>query len=465
MELTHRSGIRLNNLFMRTPKELGTENVGKLLITYAVPAVIAMTASSLYNMVDSIFIGRGVGPLAISGLAVTFPFMNLSAAFGAAIGVGGATLMSVKLGQKDNESAVKVLGNVVTLNILVGIIFAAVTLPFLDPILRFFGASDNTVGYAHEYMFIILIGNAVTHLYLGLNSALRALGHPRKAMNATIATVVINTILDPIFIYGFKLGIAGAAYATVIAQVIALVYVLVLLADKNEYVHLQKGIYRLRKNITSKILTIGLSPFCMQTCSCLVVILINTGFKKYGGDLAIGAYGIVNRILFIFLMIVMGICQGMQPIAGFNYGAKQFDRVNEVLKKSITLATIVMCIGFIVAEFCPTPLVRLFTTDDELTRLSVEGMRIDAALFPLVGFQIVTGNFFQSIGLSKTSIIISLTRQLIFLVPLLIYLPTIFGTRGVWYSLPASDFLAVAVAGFYLMRFYKKGAYNNAPDL
>lgn len=427
---------------------------------YAIPAVIAMTASSLYNMVDSIFIGRGVGPLAIAGLAITFPVMNLSAAFGAMIGVGGSTMISVKLGQKDNETAVRVLGNVVTLNVLLGVLFGGLAIIFLNPILRFFGASDNTLGYAYDYMLVILLGNVVTHLYLGLNSVLRAIGQPKKAMNATIATVVLNTILDPLFIYGLDMGIRGAAIATVIAQIIALVYVWWLLSNKEQYVHLQRGIYGLRSKIVKNIIGIGLSPFCMQTCACLVVILINTSLRTHGGDLAIGAYGIANRITFVFVMIVMGICQGMQPIAGYNYGARQFDRVTEVLKKAIILSTIVVTIGFVVCVFTPVPIVHLFTSDPELTDISANALRIINCLFSVVGLGMVTGNFFQSIGKAKISIFLSTTRQLLFLVPLLLVLPNYFGTRGVWITIPISDILSSITAAVMLWHFYKKEGFK-----
>ena len=272
----------------RNATELGTQPIGKLLMQYAIPAIIAMTASSLYNMVDSIFIGQGVGPLAISGLAITFPFMNLGAAFGAMVGVGASTLISVKLGQKDYKTAQTVLGNVISLNVIIGIAFTILTLLFLDPILYFFGASADTIGYARDYMQIILAGNIVTHMYLGLNAVLRAAGHPQKAMYATINTVIINTILDPIFIYGFDWGIRGAAIATIIAQVISLIWQLRLLADPNELLHLKRGIYHLQSKIVKNIIAIGLSPFCMNVASCFIVIFINKGLKEYDGDLAIG---------------------------------------------------------------------------------------------------------------------------------------------------------------------------------
>jgi putative MATE family efflux protein len=434
------------------PTTLGTESIRKLLMQYAGPAIIAMTASSLYNMVDSIFIGQGVGPLAISGLAITFPVMNLSAAFGAMVGVGASTLLSVKLGQKDYTTAQNILGNVITLNTIIGVIFGALMLAFIDPILYFFGASDATIGYARDYMVIILLGNVITHMYLGLNAMLRSAGHPQKAMYATIGTVIINTILDPLFIYTFDMGIQGAAVATVLAQTLALCWQLKLFSNKNEMIHLRQGTFALKKKIVSNSLAIGMAPFLMNLCACFVVILINKGLQTHGGDLAIGAYGIANRVVFFFVMIVMGINQGMQPIAGYNYGARQFDRVNKVLRLTIYAATAVTTLAFLSGEFIPELLARAFTTDNELIRQAANGMRYLVAIFPIVGFQMVTVNFFQSIGKAKISIFLSLTRQLIFLIPCLFILPNFLGQQGVWISMPLSDLLSSLVAGFMLFK-------------
>ena len=445
----------------KSPKELGTENIGKLLMRYAVPAVIAMTASSLYNIVDRIFIGQGVGPLAISGLAVTFPIMNLSAAFGAMIGAGGSTLISVKLGQRDYDTAQNILGNIVSLNVIIGVIFAILAIAFIDPILYFFGASENIIEYARDYMFIILLGNVITHLYLGLNSVIRSTGHPTTAMFATIATVIINAILDPLFIYTFGMGISGAAWATIIAQTVALVLVMKILSNKDEVVHFRRGIYHLKQRIVKNIMSIGVSPFCMQLCACFVVILINKGLQKHGGDLAIGAYGIVNGITFMFIMIVMGITQGMQPIAGYNYGAEKFGRVTQVFKYSILYATIVMTLSFLLCEFMPGPLIRMFTQDSRLIELAEEGMRIIVLVNPVIGFQIVVGHFFQSIGMPKKSIFLSLSRQLLFLIPMLFVLPEFFGTTGVWISMPVSDSISAIVAAVMIWKFYKNGAFKN----
>ena len=435
--------------------ELGTQPIGKLLMQYAIPAIIAMTASSLYNMVDSIFIGQGVGPLAISGLAITFPFMNLGAAFGAMVGVGASTLISVKLGQKDYGTAQTVLGNVITLNVIIGLVYSIVCLLFLDPILYFFGASADTIGYARDYMQIILLGNVVTHMYLGLNAVLRASGHPQKAMYATINTVIINTLLDPLFIYGFDWGIRGAAIATIIAQVVSLVWQLRILANKNELLHLRRGIYRLQGKIVKNMIAIGLSPFCMNVASCFIVIFINKGLKQYDGDLAIGAYGIVNRLVFICVMIVMGITQGMQPIAGYNYGAQQYQRVTQVLKLAIWGATAVTTLTFLVGELVPELTVSIFTTDKELIVRAAEGFRIVVLVFPIVGFQMVTSNFFQSIGMANKAIFLSLTRQLLFLLPCLILLPRFMGASGIWWSMPISDAIASLVAAVLLYKQFQ----------
>ena len=309
-----------------SPLDLGTLPVSKLLKQYAFPAIVAMTASSLYNMVDSIFIGHGVGPLAISGLALTFPFMNLSAAFGAMVGIGASTLISVRLGQQDYKAAQDIFGNVVTLTLILGVLFSIVALVFLDPILSFFGASPATLPYAREYMEIILLGNVITHSFFTFNAILRSTGHPQLAMNATIMAVVGNTILNPIFIYGMNMGIRGAATATILAQIVSLLWQVSVFRRPKELIQFKRGIYRLKKKIVKDTFAIGMSPFLMNSCACLVVILINRGLGQYGGDLAIGAYGIVNRVLFIFIMIVIGLNQGMQPIAGYNYGSQDYHR-------------------------------------------------------------------------------------------------------------------------------------------
>ena len=433
------------------PVELGTEKIGKLLKQYATPAIIAMLATSLYNMVDSIYIGQGVGPMAISGLAVTFPLMNISIAFGTLVGVGAATLISILLGQKDYKLANRVLGNVVILNVVISALVTALGLIFLNPILYFFGASDNTISYAREYMVVILWGNIISHLYHGLNGVVRSSGRPRPAMLATILAVVLNIILDPIFIFALKMGIRGAAIATVLAQVIALIWITRILCDKNNVLHFAPEVFKFDWKIAWRSLSIGMSPFLMNIASCFVVILINNQLKRYGGDLAIGAYGISNRLCFLFFTITMGLTQGMQPIAGYNYGARNWGRVKEVLRLTIFCSVAALTLGFLTGLAIPRLAVSLFTRDAELQAIAARAFRITVLMFPIVGFQAVVTNFFQCVGYVRKAIFLSLSRQLLFLVPFLATFPLVWGLDGVWWSMPASD-LVSAVAAFIMIR-------------
>ena len=436
--------------------ELGTKPVGKLLAQYALPAIIAMTAASLYNIIDRVFIGQVVGPMAISGLAITFPFMNLAAAFGAAVGVGASTTISVKLGQKDYESAENILGNTITLNLIVGLAFGGICLLFLDPILRFFGASDATLPYARNFMRVILAGNVFSHMYFGMNAVLRAASKPQMAMFATIFTVGMNILLDVVFILWWHWGIKGAAFATIISQVLALCWQMKLFTNKSELLHLKRGIYKLKSNLVRNIISIGISPFLMNACACVIVIFINNQLVRFGGDMAVGAYGIANSIAMIFVMFVIGLNQGMQPIAGYNYGAQQYDRMMRVVKLSIITAVCIMLTGWSLAMFAPYHCARMFTTDPELIKGSIKAIHIIMMMFPLIGSQMVITNFFQCIGKVKISIFLSLSRQLLFLLPLLAILPNFYGINGVWASMPTSDFIAVVVAVTIMLVFLRR---------
>ena len=455
---------------MTTDKKLLTElsekPVFSLLLQYAIPAIVAMVASSLYNIVDGIFIGQGVGAGAIMGLAITMPIMNLSAAFGAMVGVGGSTLLSVKLGEKDYNFAAKILGNVITLNCIIGIGLGAVMLLFLDPILRFFGASDYTIPYARDFMVIVLIGNVFTHLFLGLNAMLRSSGKPKKAMKATIMTVIINIALAPLFIFVLHLGIRGAALATVLSQLIVLLWQFKLFSSPDELIHLRRDTYRLERRIVTGSLSIGLSPFLINLCACIVVIIINKQLVSYGGDVAVGAYGIANRMMFFFVMVVIGINQGMQPIAGFNFGAKHYTRLNQVLKYAITIATGIWIVGFIVCVLLATPVASAFTNDEELLKEAAHALRVMNLVVPIIGFQMITIGFFQSIGKAGISIFLSLTRQLLFLVPLLLILPNFFGLEGIWYSVPIADGTAAITAAivliYHMRKFKMRGKLENS---
>ncbi|SKC56322.1 putative efflux protein, MATE family [Bacteroidales bacterium WCE2008] len=440
------------------PTKLGTQKISSLLISYAVPGIIAMAASSLYNMVDRAFIGHieEVGPLAISGLAVTFPLMNISAALGTLVGVGGSTMISVLLGQKNYDVANKVLGNVVSLNVAVGVLFTILTLAFINPILTFFGASENTLPFARDYMTIIAIGNVVTHLYFGLNSVIRSSGNPKLAMGLTLFTVISNAILDPVMIYGLGMGIRGAATATVICQTLAMIFTLKYFLNKERFLHIPKKLV-LDVRIARDSLAIGMGPFLMNLASCIVVLFINQQLLKYGGDLAIGAYGIVNSISFMFVMTVMGFNQGMQPIAGYNYGARQYSRVKEVYTLTAFWATLVTLLGFIISEFLSGPVVSIFTHDPEMKKLAITGIRAMNVAFPIVGFQMVTTNLFQCLGMVHKSIFLSLSRQLLFLVPCIYILPGILGSEmGVWYSFPISDTIAAVLTAILAVGLIRK---------
>ncbi|MCR5133831.1 MAG: MATE family efflux transporter [Bacteroidales bacterium] len=452
------------------PTELGSEGIGKLLKKYAVPGIIAMTASSLYNMVDSMFIGHipEVGSLALSGLAVCFPLMNLGAALGTLVGVGGSTLVSVFLGQKNYKGSNKVLANVVTLNCITGLLFILLCLPFLDRILYFFGASDNTIGFARDYMLIILLGNVITHLYFGLNSMIRSAGNPKLAMGLTLFTVISNTILDPVFIFVFKLGIRGAAIATILCQALAMAYSLRYFTRKDNLLHLPKGIFALDWRIAKDSLSIGLGPFLMNAASCIVTMFINQQLLKYGGDLALGAYGIVNRINFLFVMIVMGFNQGMQPIAGYNFGARLYSRVKKVYGLTALWASGVCILWFLASELFPDLMIGVFTSDPQLKDIADRGIRAMNPVVPLVGWQMVSTNFFQSLGMVWKSIFLSLTRQLLFLVPLVYILPSFLEVRGVFFAFPCSDALAcitTLILIYNLFRKFSKLRDGAEPDL
>lgn len=440
------------------PTELGTEKIGKLLRQYAVPGIIAQTAASLYNMVDSIYIGHipGVGSAAISGLAVTFPLMNLSIAMGTLVGVGAMTLISVLLGQRNYEAARKVLSNVLTLNVFIGVIFTAVTLPFLNPILRFFGASDTTLPFARDYMMIILEGNVFTHLYHGFNGLIRSSGHPKVAMGLTLFTVISNAILDPIFIFALGMGIRGAALATILCQLAALVYTLRFLSDKRRLLHFTRPLFQLDWRIAKQSLAIGVGPFLMNVAACLVALFINQQLGKYGGDMAIGSYGILNRLTMLFVMVNMGFCQGLQPIAGYNYGARQYRRVREIFVLTAKWAVLVTTLCFLMSELIPRQAVSLFTNDPELIDLASRGLRIMNCGFALVGFGMVTGNFFQCLGMVRKSIFLSLSRQLLFLLPLIYTLPLWLQETGVWISFPISDTLNVIISAILIVRLFRK---------
>ena len=444
--------------------ELGTKPVGALLWQYALPAIVAMVASSLYNIIDRSVIGQVVGPEAIAGLGITFPFMNLGAAFGACVGVGASTCISVKLGQRDYQTAQHLLGNTVTLNLIIGLLFMVVSMAFLDPILRFFGASDATLPYAREFMQVILAGNVITHMYFGMNAVLRASGKPRHAMYSVLFTVGCNIVLVIMFVWWFRWGIRGAALATVVSQSLALCWQMWLFSRPKELLHLKRGIYKLKADLVRNIIAIGISPFLMQATSCVIVIFMNNQFVRYGGDMAVGAYSIANSMVMVFFMFVMGVTQGMQPIIGYNYGAQKFDRMLRCLWLSIAVGTVILLIGWTLSMLFPREIARLFTTDETLLQLSARGLKIDMLVFFVVASQAIITNFFQCIGKVRVSIFLSLSRQLFMLLPMAYVFPLFFELDGVWYSMPASDFVSFAMTIPILMWYLRKIKAHEQPS-
>ena len=449
---------------MSAPKitELGTASIRSLLLKYAMPGIIAMTAMSLYNMVDSIFIGHGVGAMALSGLTVAKPFMDICAAFGTLVGVGASSLVAIKLGEKDYRSANDVLANVILLNVMLGALVMVVGLYWLDPILYAFGASDVTIAYARDYMEIILLGNILTHIYYGLNSMLRSIGHPRISMYATILAVALNVILDPIFIFVLDMGVRGAALATMISQLVSVIIELIIFLNPKEVIHFHRGIWRLKRDITMRALGIGTAPFLMHLAACFVVIVLNNQLKRYGGDMPIATFGMTNRFIFFFVMIVMGIQQGMQPIVGYNYGANLYARMLRAFKLSVYCATCVMGVLWLFGVIWPEGFIRLFTHDEALIAQSIAPARIMLCVMFAIGFPMITGNFYTSIGKAPKAIFLSLTRQVLFLIPLILCLPIVFqrfgfdAIWGVWWAWPISDSLSVITAAIVINRDMRK---------
>ena len=441
--------------------KLGTLRMGKLLWMYSVPAIVGTMLSSLYNIIDRMYIGLGVGPMAISGLALTFPFMNFLSAFSMLVGAGAASRISIRLGEGDKNRAEQILGNALTLTFIISAVIIAFSLIFMDPILVMFGGSENTLKYAKEFMHIIVPGTILSALLFGFNSIMRASGYPKKAMITMIISAFINIALAPVFIFVFKMGIAGAAHATNIAFFVGMIWVMLHFFDKKTNIRFHRKYFKLDIQIVKSILNIGVSPFSMQIAASITIIIMNRALIEYGGDLAMGALGIQNAIATLVVMFIIGLNQGVQPIVGFNYGARKYDRMFLALKKTAFTATIVSTVGFILGMFFPHALASLFTTDEELKNIAARSLRISVAVFPLIGSQIVITNFFQSIGMAKISMTLSLTRQVLFLIPCLVFLPPVFGLDGVWASMPVADSLSVIVTTTTLVLFMKKFRKDN----
>ena len=437
---------------MDTEKELAfrSQKIWILVWDYSLPSIVGTLVTALYNVVDRIFIGQVEGAFAISGLAITFPVMTLTSSLGMLVGSGAAARISISLGKRDHHAAEQILGNSLLLTVILNAIFITLFYIYLEPILMAFGASSLTYPYARDYLEIVLLGNVFVSLCYNFNAMMRSSGYPTKAMVTMLIGAVLNLILSPLFLFVFKLGIRGVAWATVISMFIGMLFVMHHFTLRSSVIRLRWRNIRLKGRIILSIITIGLSPFSMQVAASAVALLMNTSLLRYGGDLAVGAYGIVNSILMLVLMVVLGLNQGTQPIIGYNYGAGNYHRVRETLFYALRMATLFTTAGFILGQFFPQLLASAFTTDEELLEISSTGLRIAMLALPLVGFQIVSSNFFQSIGFAVKSIIQSLSRQLIFMVPGIILLPRIWGLKGLWIAIPVSDTLA-AMLSLYLL--------------
>lgn len=445
----------MTNKNVTEENKLGTLSIERLLRTYSIPAIVGTMVSSLYNIIDRIYIGLGVGSMAISGLALTFPFMNLLSAFSMLVGAGSASRISIRLGEGDKERAEKILGNAFTLTILISVIIITISMIYMNPILMLFGGSENTLKYARDFMTYIIPGTLLSALLFGFNNIMRASGYPQKAMITMIISAIINIALAPVFIFVFKMGIAGAAIATLIAFSVGMVWVMLHFVNKKTNIRFHRKNFKLDKEIVKSILNIGMSPFTIQIAASITVILINRALLKHGGDLAIGALGIQNAVATLFIMFIVGLNQGVQPIVGYNYGARNYDRMFHAIRLTALIATIVATIGFVMGVFFPHVLVKMFTNDQQLIEMAAHALKISVLIFPLVGSQVVLTNFFQFIGRAKISMLLSLTRQVLFLIPCLLILPNFFGLDGVWGSMPVSDFLSVIVTTITFIVFVR----------
>lgn len=439
---------------------LAHEGIGKLLLQYALPAIVGTLVMSLYNIVDRIYIGQGVGPEAISGLALTFPVMTLSAACGMLIGAGGAARISIVLGEGERRTAEQILGNCLILVSIIATLYSIVNMVWMDPILIAYGGTEVTLPYAKDYLSVIIPFTLFNNLSFGFNNMMRASGYPRKAMYTMLISAVANVILDPIFIFGFDMGIRGAAIATVISMSITVVWVLLHFFNPEHTVSFTRQSFRLKKRIIIGIIGIGMSPFLINVTASMVNVFMNRTLLTHGGDLAIGAFGIINSFAMIVVMLIIGLCQGMQPIVGYNFGARQYARVESVYKKTVLVATLISFTGFLMGMFMPHLIVKCFTTDPQLTEIASHGLRLVLIAFPIVGFQIVTTNFFQSLGMAWKAIFLSLSRQVLFLLPMIWLLPRFFDLNGAWYASPVADTIAGIVAVFFLSYQWKRFKRN-----
>ncbi|MBN2357087.1 MATE family efflux transporter [candidate division KSB1 bacterium] len=436
---------------MRRSAEMGQQPIRKLLIKFSIPAIVGMMVQSLYNIVDRIFIGQGVGPLGIAGVTVGFPLMLIQMAFGMLIGLGANALISIRLGEQRKDEAEKVMGNAVVLFLIIAIVMPVLGLTWMRPLLRLFGASDTIMPHAVDYLQVILLGTVFQTMGFGMNNFIRGEGNPKTAMKTMLIGAGLNLILDPLFIFGLNMGVRGAAIATVLSQMASSMWVLSYFLGRGSLLKLHWHNLRLQKSLVLRIMAVGSPPFTMHLVASVINAILNNQLQRYGGDVAISTMGILYSIAMLILMPIFGLNQGAQPIIGYNYGAKKYDRVRKTLKLAITAASTVVIIGFIVTQFLPMPLMHLFSKDDSiLMQMGPRAMRIFFMMMPLIGFQVVSANYFQAVGKPRHAMLLSLSRQVLFLIPAVILLPYLWGLDGVWAATPLADFLSSVLTALFL---------------
>lgn len=437
-------------------QDLAQRPVGRLLWEYSLPAVVGMIVMALYNIVDRIFIGQVVGPQAIAGMTITFPLMNITTAVGVLVGVGAATRISIMMGRKDLPAAERILGNAVVLTFINGGAYMAAFWGWLDPILRAFGAGDLTLPYARTYMMWVLPGLLLTNIAFGLNNVLRATGYPTKAMYTMIIGAVVNIVLDAVLVLGFDMGMKGAAIATDIAMAASAWFVIAHFFKKDVNLGFKRGTFGLRRRVVGAIMSIGMAPFVVNVASCLINVLINRSLAAHGGDMAIGAAGIFVTVTSLVVTIVLGISMGLQAIIGYNYGAGLYHRLRGAFWLATAVATVICTVGALAGIIAPRLLARAFTSDDYLISVTIVCLRHALWAFPVVGFQIISSCLFQSVGMPVRAMILSLSRQVLFLIPLMLWLPSIYGVEGVWLSFPLSDILATVVSLVLVIQLFRQ---------
>jgi putative MATE family efflux protein len=434
-------------------KQLGEESIGKLLWKFSLPAIIGMVVYALYNIVDRIFVGHGVGLLGISATTVAFPISIVIMAFGVLIGIGAAVSVSIKLGQQQKDQAEQVLGNALTMAVIVSILLTILGLIFLEPLLILFGASKEVMPLTKQFTTIILAGTILSIIGLVLNNIIRAEGNPRIAMATMLIGAGLNFVLNPLFIFGFHLGIRGSAFATIISQTVTCVWVLAYFKGKRSLLKLKKVYAKLNCPVVWEIINLGMASFLLQLVASVITIVLNQRVKAYGGDVAIASIGIINSIAMLILMPIIGINQGAQPIIGYNFGAGNPGRVKRALKLSIFAATAVSVAGFIIVQLFPAQIIGIFSSkNQELLNIGIPGLRIFLLMLPIIGFQIAGSNYYQAVGQAKTAAFLALTRQIIFLLPMILILPYYFKLNGVWIAGSVSDFLSSLVTGWFILR-------------